>query len=345
MCGAERFRTLVDELADGVLVLSPDGVCCFANSAARMLVGGEDRDPVGRCLSHDFAAKDITELALPRADCRDAVAQVRAWNVEWDGEPARLVWLRDVTERRRLLRTLESEAEKLVRARAELQDLAYVASHDFQEPLRMVSSYVELLARRYEGQLDADADRFIRYAVDGAARMKGMIDDLLRYSRVASGRFEWAPVPLGEVFEEVATALGGTIREAGARVVAGELPTIAGCRSQLFQLLQSLIDNALKYRGESAPEIDVHAACDGERCTVSVTDNGIGFPIDQAERIFRPFQRLHERGRYPGSGIGLAIAKRIVERHDGAIWAESELGAGSTFHFRLPLARDVELRE
>lgn len=246
--------------------------------------------------------------------------------------------LRHVIERAHRKRDIELQAEACAGAKAELQELAYVVSHDLREPLRMVGSYVELLARHCEGKLDEEADRFIHYASDGAARLKSMIDDLLRYSRVGRGEPVREPIALAEVAQEAVASLGSRIREEAARVVVGELPTVLGDRPQLYDLLRQLIENAIRYRGEAAPSIEVRAVCEGAHCTVSVSDNGIGFEPDQAERIFRPFQRLHGRDDYPGNGIGLALVRRIVERHGGRVWAESEPGTGSVFRFRLRLA-------
>jgi PAS domain S-box-containing protein len=234
----------------------------------------------------------------------------------------------DITERKR-------QEGELRRSNEDLEQFAYIASHDLQEPLRMVASYTELLAQRYQGQLDARADKYIYYAVDGAKRMQTLIADLLAYSRVGSQGKPLAPVSADLVVANVLRTLRGQIRELEAEIDVGPLPTVLADESQLGQLFQNLIGNALKFRGESPPQIRVRARAEGEHWVFSVQDNGIGISMQYAERVFQMFQRLHERGRYEGSGIGLAIAKRILERHGGKIWLESELGVGTTFFFTL----------
>jgi PAS domain S-box-containing protein len=256
-----------------------------------------------------------------------------------EGEP--LYWLGvlfDVTERKHAEEELRRRAEELARSNAELERFAYVASHDLQEPLRMVSSYTQLLARRYEGRLDEDADEFIRYAVDGATRMQALINDLLAYSRVGTRAPEPSPTDLGAAFEAVRNNLRVAIEESGASVVAEGLPVVRGDETQLVQLLQNLIGNSIKFRGGRPPEVRVAAERHGPEWVVSVRDNGVGFEEEYADRIFVVFQRLHAGGGYAGTGIGLAICKKIVERHGGRIWAESEPGKGSTFYFTLPAA-------
>jgi len=232
--------------------------------------------------------------------------------------------------------------EALAQVRTELQDLAYVVSHDLREPLRMVGSYVQLLARHCAGQLDEEAIRFIHHASTGAAQLKSMIDALLRYSRLSRAADEFGPVALGTVFEEAVTSLSRRVEDVNARIDSDELPTVLGNSAQLYVLLRNLIDNALLFRGESAPLMHLSAAHDGERCTFSFSDNGIGFDPEQADRIFRPFQRLHARNEFPGNGMGLALVRRIVARHRGRVWAESEPGVGSVIHFSLPLSECLE---
>ncbi len=234
----------------------------------------------------------------------------------------------DLTERKR-------HEDELRRSNAELEQFAYIASHDLQEPLRMVASYTELLGQRYRGQLDDKADKYIHYAVDGAKRMQRLVADLLAYSRVGSQGKPLVPVAMTAVVKSVLHVLAEPLREAGAEVVFGELPTVLADEPQLRQLFQNLVSNALKFRGEAPPRITITAARVDDRWQVRVTDNGIGLDMQYAPRIFEMFQRLHERSKYEGSGIGLAIAKRIVERHGGAIWVESAPGRGATFGFSL----------
>jgi PAS domain S-box-containing protein len=234
----------------------------------------------------------------------------------------------DITERR-------AREEALRRSNAELEQFAYVASHDLQEPLRMVASYTELLGQRYRGKLDDKADKYIFYAVDGAKRMQRLVADLLAYSRVGSQGKAMVPVDCGEVLSYVLNVLAEPIRQADAVVDVGSLPIVQGDEGQVGQLFQNLIGNALKFRGPTPPRITVEARLHRGRWLFSVTDNGIGIDMQHADRIFEMFQRLHERGKYEGSGVGLAIAKRIVERHGGRIWLESRPGEGTTFFFTM----------
>jgi signal transduction histidine kinase len=248
----------------------------------------------------------------------------------------------EVAERRR------AEAE-LARSNADLEQFAYVASHDLQEPLRMVTSYVQLLAQDYEGQLDPDADRFISYAVDGANRMKALIDDLLEYSRVGSRAKPFEPTSCDDVMEQVISDLDEAIKESRGEVTWKSLPTVMADGTQLAQLLRNLVGNGIKFRGEAPPHVHVSAALASsgaglaeapdsvrEEWLFSVRDNGIGIAPKYHERIFRMFERLHHRSEYPGTGIGLAVCDKIVERHGGRIWVESQPGHGSTFYFTIP---------
>ncbi len=230
---------------------------------------------------------------------------------------------------------LQKQALELSRSNAELEQFAYVSSHDLQEPLRMVASYTQLLARRYKGRLDSDADEFIGYAVAGVKRMQGLIQDLLEYSRVAN-KDEFAPVDCSEVLNEALGNLRAAIADSGAEVATEPLPTVTGDRRQLVQLFQNLIGNAVKFRNHVAPKVRVAARREGGEWIFSIRDNGIGFEPQFADRIFIIFQRLHSKERYTGTGIGLAICKKIVERHNGRIWAEAEPGQGATFYFAIP---------
>ncbi|MDR0786327.1 MAG: PAS domain S-box protein [Gemmatimonadota bacterium] len=248
--------------------------------------------------------------------------------------------MRDVSERRRIEDAVKANSLELARSNAELEQFAYVASHDLQEPLRMVASYTRLLARRYEGRLDADADEFIGYAVDGVNRMQELINDLLAYSRAGSRRREPADVPMDEVLARALKDLGPAIEEAGATVASSPLPVVWGDAGQLAQLLRNLIANAIKFRGKKAPCVEISARRDGDDWVFSVSDNGIGIAPEFSERIFVIFQRLHSRAEYPGTGIGLSICRKIVERHGGRIWVASEPGEGARFCFSLPVDRE-----
>ncbi len=243
--------------------------------------------------------------------------------------------------RRRAEQELEQRLADLARSNAELEQFAYVASHDLQEPLRMVASYNQLLARRYKGKLGEDADEFIGYTVEGVTRMQRLINDLLAYSRVGTRGAAREPVALDQVMADVRANLEASIAEHGASVIVDPLPVVDGDEGQLLQLMQNLVGNAIKFHGDAPPVVRVTAKTDGAMCQLAVRDNGIGIDPQYFERIFVIFQRLNPREQYPGTGIGLAISKKIVERHGGRIWVESAPGQGATVYATLPLAKGV----
>ena len=238
--------------------------------------------------------------------------------------------------RQKAEKALAEKAEELTRSNQELEQFAYVASHDLQEPLRMITGYTQLLAKRYGDKLDQNANEYIDYAVEGAKRMQGLIRDLLTYSRVGTRGKEFALTDCEAVVAGTLRVLQPAIEESAATVTYDPLPTVMGDETQLLQLFQNLIGNAVKYRDSKPPVVHVSCKQEGEHWLFSVRDNGIGIDPQYANRIFVIFQRLHGRDQYAGTGIGLAVCKKIVERHDGKIWVESELGKGATFHFTIP---------
>lgn len=235
-----------------------------------------------------------------------------------------------------LERRVQERTEQLARSNAELEQFAYIASHDLQEPLRMVSSFTRLLADRYQGKLDSDADEFISYAADGAVRMQTLINDLLTYSRVGTRGKEFEPTDVEAVVDRVLDNLQSTTEESGAVITRDSMPTVVADGSQLLQVFQNLISNATKFRGEAVPRIHIGARREEGAWIFSVRDNGIGIDPKDFDRLFVMFQRLHGRTEYPGTGIGLAVCKKIVERHRGRIWVESNPGKGATFFFTIP---------
>jgi PAS domain S-box-containing protein len=262
--------------------------------------------------------------------------------VMMDGRRARMVAVVDITEGKRQeerLRLLNADlgkhAGELAASNAELERFAYIASHDLQEPLRMVSSFLQLLQKRYKGQLDQRADQYIHYAVDGAERMKVLIMDLLEYSRVGSSKDSFGEVDTAVIMQEVGDVFREKIIAARARVEIDPLPKVWGDKVQLMQLFQNLLSNALKYHSEALPSIRVHCREEAAYWLFSVADNGIGIDPQFFDKIFIIFQRLHNKSDYSGTGIGLAICKKIVERHGGRIWVESRRGEGTTFFFTI----------
>ncbi len=358
-----RYRTLIDTIPQLVWTCKPDGACdylspqwvAYTGIPAREHIGfgwveqlhPEDRDRVHTAWmesvqeSRDF---DI-EFRLRRADgayrwfkSRGVPIRSEAGRIiKWQGTSTDLQEKKETEEAlQRVHEDLARRAEELARSNRELEQFAYVASHDLQEPLRMVASYLELLSQRYKGRLDEKADKFIDYAVDGAVRMKALIDGLLGYSRVATRARSLALVESRGALDEARTNLGRTIGEKGAVVTSDALPLVLADHAQLVQVFQNLIGNALKFCA-GPPLVHVAVEPKGEEWVFSVRDNGIGIARECWERIFAIFQRLHGRDKYPGTGMGLAICKTVVERHGGRIWVESRPGEGSTFFFTLPV--------
>jgi PAS domain S-box-containing protein len=254
-----------------------------------------------------------------------------------EGRPSRMLGVaQDITDVRRAERELAARARDLERSNADLEQFAYVASHDLQEPLRMVASYVQLLSRRYRGKLDKDADEFIAFAVDGATRMQNLIRDLLTYSRVTRLAGPMEIVDTGQALLASLVNLKVAVEESGAHIAYDSLPPVRGDATALIALFQNLVGNAVKFRAGRTPEVRIDAARRADEWIFSVKDNGIGFDPQYAERVFVIFQRLNTRDKYEGTGIGLAICKKIVERHGGRIWVETKPGEGSTFFFSIP---------
>jgi len=295
------------------------------------------RNETGEVQGVFAAARDITrrkraeeELDVYRRHLEELVTQ-RTEELRVSNEQLQ----EEIAERKQAGEVLRRTAEELARSNQELEQFAYVASHDLQEPLRVVTGYVQLIERRFKGQLDADTHQFIDYIVDGASRMRQLITDLLNYSRVGTRGEPMAPTALDAVLRRVLADLREGVAESGSVVTHDVLPTVLADETQLAQLFQNLIGNAIKFRSERRPEIHISASRDGNGWILSVRDNGIGIEKQYWDQVFVIFQRLHTRQKYPGTGIGLAICKRIVERHGGRIWLDSTPGQGTTFYFTL----------
>jgi len=254
-----------------------------------------------------------------------------------DGKVTRIVGVMlDITERKNAEQQLKSTMVDLERSNTDLEQFAYVASHDLREPLRMVSSYVQLLRKRYAKKLDESGHDFINFAEDGALRMQKMLDDLLAYSRVSRKGNPFHLTNCNDILNKVLFNLKLVVEENNTKIISENLPDILADETQMIQLFQNLISNSIKYRSEKPPKIEISAKLENKNWQFSFKDNGIGFADEHRNSVFEIFRRLHAKDEYSGSGIGLSIAKKIVERHGGKIWVDSEPGKGSTFYFTIP---------
>jgi PAS domain S-box-containing protein len=355
----ERLSLLVHGVKDyEILMLDPEGLVTTWNEGAERINGYRAEEIIGQHFSK-FHTPEAAANDKPSQELKIAAEQGRfeeeGWRVRKDRS---LFWAsvvitplhdkagqlrgfgkvtRDITERKKSEEQLVKTVAELKRSNEELQQFAYVASHDLQEPLRMVASYTQLLAKRYKGRLDSEADEFIAYAVDGSNRMQGLIQDLLVYSRAGAAGKALHEISSENALKEALTTLGATIGESGAVVTHDVLPAITTDDTQLAQLFQNLVGNAIKYRSAEIPRVHISATKNGGKEWIfSVRDNGLGIDPQYFERIFVLFQRLHGRKEFKGTGIGLAICKKILERLGGRIWVESQPQKGSTFYFTLP---------
>jgi len=358
---SRRHHQIIETALDAFVEIDSDGLITNWNARAETTFGWSRSDAIGQPFSkiiipHQYCDEHTQglrrflatgegpvlnqriEITALHRDGSEFPIELAISPILWSKKRFFAAFVRDVTERKRAEQELARRAEELARSNADLEQFAYVASHDLQEPLRMVASYTQLLARRYKGKLGADADEFIGFAVDGATRMQHLIQDLLSYSRVTTKGKELQVTDSGAACDQAVANLRAAIAESGAVVTTGSLPTVRADATQLTQLFQNLIGNAIKYRNEWKPEVQVAATPAEDRWVFSVQDNGIGIEPQYFERIFQMFQRLHTRKQYTGTGVGLAICRKIVERHGGRIWVESQPGKGSAFLFTIPRA-------
>jgi signal transduction histidine kinase len=296
-------------------------------------LAGESRQVAGGDLRHEVTAAGPTEIRELGTDVEGMRREIVRRLAEVEGARAEIEAAREI---------LVDQAEELARSNRDLEQFAYVASHDLQEPLRKVTSFCQMLDRRYSGQLDERADQYIAFAVDGAKRMQQLINDLLSFSRVGRISEGMVPVDLADCFAAAMSNLDLASQAAEAIISCDPLPEVLGERSLLVQLFQNLVGNAIKFRGEAVPRIHIGVAAGEDEWVFSCVDNGIGIEPQYADRIFVIFQRLHAREDYAGTGIGLALCKRIVEHHGGQLWLDTSVTSGTTFRWTLPVpAADV----
>ena len=353
-----KFRGLLEAAPDGMVVVKQDGEIVLLNFQAEKHFGYRRDELLGqkvkRIIPEGFVERVIASGSRSAAGALEPQtgAGIELYGQRKDGSqfPIEVMLspmespegmlvtaaIRDITTRREAEAHLAQKAEELRRSNEELEQFAYVASHDLQEPLRMVASYTQLLSKRYKGRLDSDADEFIAFAVDGASRMQRLIQDLLAFSRVGKRGGELVDVSSEEALQQAVINLRGAIEESGAQITHDPLPRVMADEVQLTQLLQNLMGNAIKYQRLGVPLVHISAARKDEGMWLfSIQDNGLGIDPKFFERIFGMFQRLHKREEFSGTGMGLAICKKIVERHGGKIWVESQPGTGSSFCFTL----------
>ncbi len=349
-------RSLIEASLDPLVTIGPDGKINDVNYSTELITGYSRDELIGTDFSDYFTEPDkarevyqqvfqdekVFNYALEIKHKKGYVTPVLYNASVYRDESGDVIGVfaaaRDITERKQAEEKLKEIIEELERSNDELQQFAYITSHDLQEPLRTIASYTQLIERRYRNQLDADADDFIDFIVEAAVRMKDMIQGLLYYSRVGTKGGELRPTNTEELLKIVLSNLNAAIEENNVTITHDNLPVVVADEGQLVQLFQNLISNAIKFkRNDEYPRIHISAHEDGNEYVFSVADNGIGIEPQYFNRIFEVFKRLHTRVEYRGTGIGLSISKRIIERHGGRMWVESEFGSGSTFYFAIPL--------
>ena len=360
-----QLAALIHSALDAILTMDEKQSIVMFNGAAEKMFGCSEAEALGQPIerfipqrfraAHSahvrrFGETGITNRAINklgtlralRADGQEFPMEASISRTQVGGRTLFTVILRDITERELAEKTLAAKMDQLARSNADLEQFAYVASHDLQEPLRMVAAYTQLLAERYRSKLDENADKYIGYACEGALRMQTLVQDLLAFSRVGRNGAACRGVDCEAALKEVLLHLGPAIHESGAVVTHSTLPTVWANPSHMTQVFQNLIGNAIKFRGKEPPAISVQAENAGEHWLFSVSDNGIGIAPEHVGNIFVVFQRLHTRTEYPGNGIGLAICKKIIEHRGGKIWVEAQPGHGSIFKFTLPCEAPAE---
>jgi PAS domain S-box-containing protein len=357
---ARKLAAVVESTDDAILTEGLDGRITGWNRGAEQMYGYTAEEVTGMHVSilvPEDRVSEVDEL-LERIMRGERIRHVDTIRLRKNGSPIHVSLAispirdgagnvigassidRDVTERTELQRQLEERARELELSNKELDQFASVASHDLQEPLRIVAGYVQLLARRYGDRLGAEADEFIGYALDGVARMQTLITDLLQYARVGIRGDDLLPTAVDDSLALALVNLRTSIEESGTTVTHDPMPTVVADGRQLAQLFQNLVGNAIKFQGEEPPRVHVSAELRDGEWRFSVQDNGIGIDPEYRDKIFGIFERLHPREEYPGTGVGLAICEKIVHRHGGRIWVESQPGAGAMFRFTIPAGEE-----
>lgn len=354
-----QLQSYLEAASQSIIAISSDGCMVMVNRRTEELFGYSREEMLGHGLemllperfrhahsqqvSGFFAAPRLRPMGAPglnlvgrRKDGTEFPAEIGLSFVETDEGRLTLSLISDITERKRAADDLARLNTELRRSNSELEQFAYLASHDLQEPLRMVTSYLTLLDRRYRDRLDGDALEFIDFAVSGATRMKGLIKDVLRFSRVGAQPIRLEEVPAEKIVQDALNNLNAAIEERNAEIAVGPMPSIVADAGLLTQVIQNLVGNAIKFTKDRKPRVRISVTEGNRESIFSVIDNGIGIEPNHVDRIFRIFERLNAADNYPGTGVGLAIAKKVIELHGGRIWVESNPGEGSVFHFSLP---------
>jgi len=358
-----KYKQIVELAEEGIWVIDSNALTTYVNHAMARMLGYSELEMFGRPL-FDFMDEQQKQQALDNVERRkQGIGEQHEFKLKSkDGQD---IWtdmstspvldsqgnllsccalVYNITDRKEAEQQMLQLTEDLKRSNEELEQFAYVASHDLQEPLRAVTSYTQLLAQRYQGNLDAKADKYINYIVDGATRMQQLINDLLAYSRLETRAQEFEIAGCNAAVQQSLCNLQIAIAEKKAVITCESMPTVMADEFQLVQLFQNLIGNSIKFCGPDVPRIQIAAIIQDDEWLFSVRDNGIGIDPEYADRIFIIFGRLHSRREYSGTGIGLAICKRIVERHGGRIWVESQLGEGATFYFTIPIVNSCSIK-
>jgi PAS domain S-box-containing protein len=354
-----KFQQLLESAPDAIVGIGPNGRIVLVNAQTEKLFGYARDELIGQAVEklvprryhgahgdhrsgyfHDPRTRPMgagLDLYGLRSDGSEFPAEISLSSIETEDGLLATAAIRDITDRKNAERDLARHAAELQRSNVELSQYAYVASHDLQEPLRMVVTYTDRLTEHLDGRLDERSEAWANYVVEGASRMQSLIEGLLEFSRVRPEEAEFTDVDCEVVLRRTLANLQAAVQESAATVTHDPLPTISADPLQLLQLFQNLIGNALKFRGDDAPVIHIGCAPDSVGWHFTVSDNGIGIDAADADRIFVLFQRLHSKDEYSGAGIGLALCKKIVDAHGGRMWVDSERGAGATFHWRLPV--------